>query len=994
MKLKFNTSLSRGWMLMLLFTAIGHLAFSQSSISGKVTDGDNGEALIGASVIVAGTSTGTVTDIDGNYSLNLPDGTTEIEISYTVYATQKVALNGQKEVNVVLQPGSVLDEVVVVGYGTVKKRDLTGAVTSIKSEDFNQGIVTSPDQLIQGKVAGLQIINNSGAPGSSATVRIRGNSSIRTGSTPLYVVDGVPLDNRTARPDITAFSLGDSPTANPLNFLNTSDIASMEVLKDASATAIYGARGSNGVIIINTKKGIAGETSIDFNVSTGFSNILNNYDLLDAGSYRSALEQYDVEIDPDTGRRLGDLGGSSDAMDEILRTGVSQNYNFSVRGGSETAAYRFSAGYSDIQGIIKGTGLKRYTGNLGATYKFWDDRINLDVNLLASQVGENIAPIANNSGATGSLISQALQWNPTRDLYLENGELDIEEGATINPIGMLEAYDDKVKTTTILGSISPSVKLADGLVYKYLFSANQGLGERRLSIQPWINLQGIQDRGGAAVSNSSLSSIQHTHTLNYTTEVADGIDFGALAGYEYQKFDYKGSSMQGLGFLFADRDLTNFLGGVIPSDSNISSFHSPTSEIQSYFARANVAINDKYSVTATIRADGSTKFGENNKYGYFPSFAAAWNIANEDFISSSSIDQLKLRAGWGLTGNQEFPPAFSIEQWSVGNNGAVTTTSQNQGVNPDLQWESSSQTNIGLDFAFMNYRVSGSVDYFNRTTENLLFAVPAASPAPPNAVIFKNIDATVQNSGVELMLNTYLISNDKMNWNIGMNLSFLKNEVTKAPDFPIFTGALHGQGISGAFVQKVVEGEPLNSFWTREYLGLDAEGISMYANEEELGTHGSANPDILLGINTGFTMGKLSVGVNFTGAFGHKVYNNTQNTVVSVGNLGKGNIDANLIGGSQENLSNAIKHSTRYVENADFVRLSNMTVSYNLGDFGKIRGATVYLTGQNLLLFTDYTGFDPEVNTDKSVNSITSFGIEYAPYPSARSFIFGVNLSL
>ena len=373
LKVDFVTKL----LLLLAVLTLSNFAYAQRTVTGTVTDAESGEPLIGANILVIGTSTGTITDFDGNYSIKVPEGSTTLEFSYTGFASQRVEIGNQSVINLALSAGQLLEEVVVVGYGTVKKSDLTGSVTSVKEEDFNKGVFTAPDQLIQGKVAGVQILNNSGQPGGESTVRIRGNASVRAGSQPLYVVDGVPLDGRSARPGVSASDLGQTPGSNPLNFLNPSDIASIDVLKDASATAIYGSRGANGVVIVTTKKGKSGDPRIDFSLTAGVSSVLKTYDVLNGDEYRQALKDYGL-----TG---GDFGGNVDAQDEILRTGGTQNYNFSISGGNDNGNYRVSAGYLDQQGIIMNSGLKKYTGSINGTYKFFDSkRLSVDFNLLAS----------------------------------------------------------------------------------------------------------------------------------------------------------------------------------------------------------------------------------------------------------------------------------------------------------------------------------------------------------------------------------------------------------------------------------------------------------------------------------------------------------------------------------------------------------------------------------------------------------------------------------
>ncbi|WP_295121003.1 carboxypeptidase-like regulatory domain-containing protein, partial [uncultured Chitinophaga sp.] len=496
-----TTRIMRALLLCPLFLALPCLLMAQTrTITGTVND-EKGTAVPGASIQVKGTSTGTTSDATGAFKLNVQPAATTLLISFLGYAAQEVDITSSTNVTVtLLQDNTTLTDVVVVGYGTTRKKDLTGAVTSLKTKDFNRGIVSAPDQLIQGKVSGLMIVNNSGAPGGAATVRIRGNASVRSGNQPLYVVDGVPLDGRTARPNIDANGLGQTPDANPLNFINSFDIASIEVLKDASATAIYGSRGSNGVIIITTKKGSPGVMKLDAGYSVGISNMMKKLDVLDPGQYRQALKDYDLNA--------GDFGGNTDAFDAITRNAVTQNFNVGISGGNENGRYRASFGLLDQEGIVLKSGLKKYTANINGQYNFLESKnLGLDFNISAAHTSEKLAPITNNAGFTGSLIGQALQWNPTQPLYKTDGSLDIlGNGDPINPLAMSQAFNDNANINYLLASISPYFKLAPGLEYRFLYSINRQIGIRRAEIKSYININGVNGFGQAYYGNTELTS--------------------------------------------------------------------------------------------------------------------------------------------------------------------------------------------------------------------------------------------------------------------------------------------------------------------------------------------------------------------------------------------------------------------------------------------------------------------------------------------------------
>jgi TonB-dependent starch-binding outer membrane protein SusC len=972
-------------LLVMLLLALQTFA-QQRTITGRVTD-NTGAPVVGATVTVKGTNVATSTGSDGTYKLTVPENAGTLVISAVGYGNIEAAITGTT-VDVGLTASQAnLNEVVVVGYGTARKRDLTGSVASVKAKDFNQGVFTSPDNLIQGKVAGVQVINNTGAPGGASTIRIRGISSIRSGNSPLIVVDGVPLSGGSTQSGFDN-QIGTTPGDNPLNFINPADIASMDILKDASATAIYGSRGSNGVIVITTKKGTTGVPKIEFNTQVGTSDMLRQIKVLDAAGYRAALKEYN--------KTSGDFGGDVDAMDEITRTAFTQNYNLAVTGGNENGRYRLSAGYLSQDGIINESGFKKITANLTSSFKFTESkRLGLDFNIMFGNTLTDAAPIGNNSGFQGSLIGQALQWNPTHPLRKPNDSIWVNNqlgATTINPLAMIAAYSDKTNLNNIIASISPSYKILNNLEYRMLYSVNYSQSERRSSIRNWLNFTG--NLGFAQIGSNRSVNQSVTHTLSYTPQLTKNISLNGLIGYEYLKYDYKGSGMQANRFFdYPGLDYTNYMQNSPAADRNIYSYASPISELQSLFARATLSFGDRFLVTGTVRRDGSSKFGENNKYGVFPSVSGAWNIMNENFLQGSKLfTNLKLRASWGQTGNQEFPTGVAQRRVNIG---IQDNTSVANFENPDVKWETNTMTNVGVDFGLFDSRLNGTMDWFTRTTTDPLFNATPVAPAPPSGVIWQNLPGSIINSGFEFALNFAVIRNQNLTWNVGGNIAFLDNEVKDLVG-SYQTGGLHGQGISGATSQLIVSDQPLNVYYLRKYEGLDkTSGQSIYAENEKLFYSGSPNPTRVYGITTDLNWKKLFASANFNGAAGHYLYNNTANSVINVGNLNGGRNMSASIPGTGENLSNAIAPSTRYLEKGDYLKLANMTVGYKLGPLGKaFKNVTVTLTGQNLLVFSDFTGFDPEVNVDKNVNGIPSSGIEYIPYPTARTILLGLSFGL
>jgi TonB-linked SusC/RagA family outer membrane protein len=979
-----------------ILTLINFSAIAQSVVRGVVTDNEK-NTLPGATVTATGSKVQVLTDAAGKYAINVPANVTQLTFSYVGLQTQTVAINNRSVVSVSLAASNELEVVEVVGYGSVRKRDLTGAAATVSAKDFNKGPLTAPDQLIQGKVAGVQMINNSGQPGGSTTVRIRGNAAVTGSGQPLYVVDGVALDTRSARPSASG-GIGTVPGGNPLNFINPADIASIEVLKDASATAIYGSRAAYGVVLITTKRGQSGQTKVDVNASAGVSTIARKIDVLDGDQYRAALTKY--------GLTAGDYGSNVDAMDSITRTAYNQNYSVGLSGGTEGNTYRASFGYQDQQGIIRKTDFKKYNGSFNGNFKFLESKkLGLDVNLITSQYLENIAPITTDAGFTGSLVSQALSWNPTRSLRNPDGSLFIENGGTIiNPLVMSAASSDKSKVSTILGSVSPYYKITPWLEYRMLASVNYSTGIRRASTRSFLNLNGIRPNGDflggfASYANSELVTQQFTNTLTFNKEIVSKLNLNAIVGYEFTNYINKGLVSTARGFGDLPIDYTDAMEATPAANRTLDAYHDPSTELQSYFARAIFNYADKYLLTATFRADGSSKFGANNRYGYFPSFALAWNIKSESFLKDVAwLNQLKIRAGYGKTGNQEFPSGSAQQRYdnaySSGNPALISINNENK----NLKWQSDKQTNIGADFTVFHNKISGSVDYFNKTTTDLLFPqIPYVPASPGVAVTWVNLPGQIVNKGVELTLNANIIEKDNVSWSLGGNATFIKNRVKNIPGI-IKTGALSGQGLSDVTAEVIQDGLPLFAMVTRQYNGLDATGFSLYTDEGYTSYYvGDPNPKVILGVSTTVRYKKASFTANFNGSLGQDIYNNTANSVLPISNLGTGkNVATGLLNsGIQESLANPIAASSRYIEKGNYIKLANATINYNVGNIGTaIKGLGVFVNGQNLFVITKYKGFDPEVNVDKGVNGVPSAGIEYISYPTARTFNFGVNFSL
>lgn len=975
-------------------------SFAQNkSVSGIVTDQD-GKPVSGVNITVKRGRMGTQTDANGSYQLNVPENATLV-FSSVGFGTTEMSAKGKSTVNAsIASVSTTVSEVVVVGYGTARRRDLTGSVSSVNEKNFNKGTYTSADQLIQGKVAGVQVSNNSGQPGGGSTVKIRGNSAITGSGQPLYVVDGVPLDGRSARPGLGDIGLGGSnPGSNPLNFINPSDIASIDILKDASATAIYGSRAAYGVVLVTTKRGQSGQTKIDFGASYGFAKVAHKIKVLDASQFKQALTYYSVG-------NSNDKGSSVDAFDAITRTANVQNYNIGISGGTENGRYRLSFGALDQDGIVKKTGITKYTANLNANFKFLDSKkLGVDINIIPSQYTEHIAPISNNAGSRGSLIGNALQWNPTEKLLIPRaGKSDslniVRGGDLINPLALQEAYNDKSTVTTILANISPYFKFTKELEYRFLYSINYGTGIRRTSIQQFMNFNDVLDKGRARIAQEELSTEQFTHTLNFSKQFTSNISMTALAGFEYLKYKHNGSDINGYGqtafggFGSYGLDYTNYIQFSDPTNRGAGSFVDPSYELQSYFGQVSFNYADKYLLKGSLRRDGSSKFGINNKYGNFPSFSAAWVVSKESFFNVAAINSLKIRGGWGKTGNQEFPSGSAVKRYSFGTNGLF----QNNEANPNLKWQSDRQYNFGIDMSLLKNRITFTADYFNKRTTDLLFPSEPPQPAAGGGTIkWVNLDGNIDNKGFEFSVNAAIIDQQDLHWDLAVNSTFQKN-IVSGLNTSINTGTLDGQGVSGTTVEVIRNGLPINAFVTKRFTGFDkASGIAIYPDGDKLSYIGSPNPTTLFGLSTTLRYKKLSLNANLSGSFGNLLYNNTLNNVINVGSLNNGkNIALSVYQDPvKESFANPVTASSRFIQKGDYVKMTNATLSYAVGNLGSIfKGANVYVTGQNLFTITKFTGFDPEVNVDKNANGVPSVGIEYIPYPSARTITFGINFSL
>lgn len=1004
-------------MTFLLFS-VGVLA-QNKTITGKVTD-SKGLPIVGASVVVKGSKSGTTTDINGAFSLSVPANTSTLVISSVNYLETEVDVTGKSSVNVTMNATtSDLGEVVVVGYGTRKVKDATGSVAALTTKDFNQGVISTPEQLLQGRTPGVTITPSSGEPGAAATINIRGTSSIRGNNDPLFVVDGVPIDGGGTSGTASGIE-GSSTPKNPLMFLNPDDIESISILKDASSAAIYGSRGANGVIIITTKRGRGKNGSFSFGANTSVSTPASRYDLLNAQDFLLAVKKANIDAgtspaDAAAAVKSVDKGASTDWQDQIFRTGISQNYNLAWGISNKGTNVRLSGSYDDQQGIIKNSGLKRLTGRANLSQKFLKDKAKLDATFTYSNVKNEYPPLTNNAGYQGSLVGAAITFNPTYPVYNPDGSFFDPLDGNRNPAEMLAYFTDNDNINRLLTNVSLSYEIVKGLTYKATFGYDNSKSKRTSFADPRLssnafggntNVFGvdygnpISGNGRGVLQDLTLKSQLVEHTLTYDKSFNNGHSIDAVAGYSYQSNETEGSGTVAWGLstpVTAPTDVfVKSMNNFTHSKPAYLPFYSKT-ELQSYFGRVNYTINDKYLFTATLRIDGSSKFGTNNKYGTFPAFAAKWKLANEKFAANSIakvFNEFSLRANYGKLGSQDGLGAYDaidLAQTFIGNSGGNETQFVHQG-NKNLKWEEATTTGVGLDFSLISNRLSGTIDYYFTKRRNLLFFGPTPGGFSATSYYFSNLPGYVLNKGLEFSLDYQAVKGSKFTWDIGYNMTFLHNELR---DFNVVvnTGAVNGQGLTGAYAQTFANGYPLFTWKMPVFLGFDGNGDARYAKGAQDQLLGSALPTFTAGLTNNFTLGRWSASLFVNTSRGFYVYNNTANALFLRGSIKTAHNVTYAVANSPEDPINPGSVSSRFLEKGDFIRLSNAMISYRFKvKSDVIKSLSAYVAGQNLLLITKYTGLDPEVNIDHNINGVPSRGFDYAGYPKPRTVTLGVNL--
>ena len=956
------------------------------TIKGEVTDAQNGEALIGATVMVEGEKGGTVTDFDGNFSLQVSSSAKKIKVSYIGYIDKVLSISDNMKVKLE-SDSKALADVVVIGYGTARKSDLTGSVATVKSKDFNKGLVSSPEQLINGKVSGVQIMSNSGSASAGSTIRVRGGASLNASNDPLIVLDGVPLEQGGIS--------GNS--SNFLSMINPSDIESMTVLKDASSTAIYGSRASNGVIIITTKKGQQGAVKVNFNTTNSMQTRAQMVDMLSRDEFVNVINQFGT----DNQKSL--LGtANTDWNDEVYRTAFGTDNNLSVSGSIDKwLPFRVSVGYYNQSGLVRKDNVERWTGNVVLTPSFFQDHLKLTINAKGT--------LNNNSFNNGGAVWAAATFNPTIPVYSGNDKyggyneaLDADgypvNAGVRNPRGLVDLYDSKSRVSRFIGSMDvdykvhflPDLKLhatvggdyakGDGTIHVPVYAAQ--------SYNKDESLGGSDYKYGPQKNENRLLTL-YANYAKYFEDIKSNVDL--TAGYDYQYW----KSTTPLYY-------TKSAAGTNLSTVKASDYRHV---MLSYYGRINYSFDGKYLLTATVRRDASSRFSKDTRWGTFPSVALGWTLTEEPWLKNQKVlSNLKLRASYGVTGQQEgignynYLPVYtySVTGAEAFINGQYINTYRPEAYVSDLKWETTTSWNFGLDFGFLNGRIGGAIDFYTRKTKDLLASVPTAAGTNFSKTILTNV-GNVDSKGIEISLNATPIQNKDWEWNLSYNFTWqnmkVKNlSLTKGGSQ---TNVKVGPSIDAYQFQVLSEGYEPYMFYVYHQLydsktGKPIEGA--YAdlnndgeiNDADLYRYHSPAPKYIMGLSTSLRYKQLTLGMSFRANIDNYVYNGMGMSTgafetVSYNNSQLNNLNTSFL---KTGFKTRQYLSDYYVENASFLKLDNLSLSYNVGKINKWASLTVSAMVQNVFTITGYSGTDPEVPN----------GMDNSFYPRPRTYSVSLGL--
>lgn len=997
--IKFNSRAMKISRIVLMTTllAISSWSYAQErTVSGQVLD-EEGYGLPGATILQKGTQNGTTTDLDGNYQLAVGDNSTLI-FSFVGYTTQEVLVGSQSIIDVTMELDvQALSEVVVVGYGTVEKGDVTGVVNKVDSKQFNKGVITSPDQLLAGKVAGVSIVSKSGEPGGQVSVKMRGGTSISLSNEPLFVVDGVPLDNTPFNPG--GFSQG----RNPLNFINPSDVENITVLKDASAAAIYGSRGANGVIIITTKSG--GSTDrpkVTYDGSIGVSSFVDEVDIFSADEFRQVVRVYGSRNED----KLGD--DNTDWLDQIIQNATTTTHNVAVSGGLENGGYRLSMGYQELEGVLRHSSTKRTSLNYSMNKSLLNDAI---------QVKFNTKNAFTDDVFSSNQVGGALSFDPTQPVYdsasAYGGYFEYNNPLAIrNPVAEIDERKEIGNTFRSLSSVELryNIPYVKGLALVSNTSYDVQNGERRRFAPTYIRSENTDNTPGSygVESYSRKSLLAEVYGEYKTTIPSIDLNINVTGGYSYQNF------INTFNKFSVDSLVTNVYGLDNPSvgEGSVISplYRTLENRLISFYGRSIFSLQDKYVLTATLRRDGSTKFGGKNQWGLFPSVAVAWRISNEPFMDAASgvLTYMKIRASFGVTGFQELEDYTYIAayrysgaqaQYQLGNQ--FYSTLRPEAQDPNIQWEETASLNIGVDYELFDGKLVGSVDVYQKNTSKLINSVPPPVGTYTKDRILTNIGKT-RNSGIEVVLSSPVVQTKDFTVDLGFNLAYNVNEIVSLD----FSGAKDSQqentgsnidGDVGQTIKTWKVGEPVNSFNVFEQIYADGKPVydlvnrtNMYVdqnddgiiNELDLVAGLSSDPKYILGLTSNMRYKAIDMSFTFRSNIGQYVYNNVASNYGHFQRI-NGDLPYNMHTSVLETrFGQPQLKSDYYLEDASFVKLDNITVGYTIDKLKWMR-ARIYFTGQNLLTLSGYSGLNPEIDT----------GIDKNLYPRSITLTGGVNLT-
>lgn len=967
-------------------------------VTGRVTGAQN-DALPGVNILVEGSTTGTTTDTDGKYSLKVRSENAALIFSYIGYATQRISVNGRSSIDVILEADNrSLDEVVVVGYGTMRRRDITGSITSVEGRKMAEYVVPNPVMALQGRAPGVMVTTNTGAPNGNFTVRIRGNNSIRGGNDPLYIIDGMPA----------------SPSS-----INSLDIESVEVLKDASATAIYGSRAANGVILITTKRGKTGKAAVAYDVNYGTQKQIKKLDMMNATEWAQFYNEQqlnDVGREYFTEEQIRSFGNGYDWQDAVFRNAPQQNHNLTITGGTDKARILVSGSIMARDGIIPNSKYDKYNLRSNIDYDF-NKRLSLQLNMVYTRTHR----LDQNSGGGnrgGSLIGGTISAPPTQLPYKEDGSYNnlqlaypFISNAILNPFNLINETKSETAATLTNTNLGLSYLLLKGLTLK----STMGIENNDYRSDSYRTSRYLYGAPNASVSNQNDFSIINENILNYSRTFGSDHSLDVMGGFTYQESISKSASMGGSGFI-SDAPETHQISGA-------SIFNTPSTgytkwSLMSYLGRINYSFRGRYIATVSARADGSSRYSKGSKWGYFPSAAVAWLVSDENFMKDVSwISEMKIRAGYGETGSTAISPYATLNMLSQGKtpvNGDMGTYYAASTTLPSsLKWESTAQTNIGIDLTLLQNRLRFSLDYYDKTTRDLLNSV-VLPPSSGYGTTIRNI-GKMSNKGVEWMIEGDVFAKSDFVWTLQANMSANRNKVVA-----LYEGAdIYGSNVNLSYINDFIHlirvGEPIGVFYTYKEDGytengnlkhVDANGDGTLSVDDKFIT-GNPHPKFIYGFTSDLNYRGIELNLLFQGSYGNSIFNvgETANLDQGMGlNLRKAVYESHWKADNtpeqnaaakypKASRSLAIQYSDRYVEDGSYLRLKNISLGYNFPiqkwGIDWAQSLKLYVSAQNILTFTKYTGMDPEVN---SLGGNINIGVDYLTYPNVKTVSFGARV--